>query len=58
MRDPARIPIVLEALRVAWTKYPDQRLLQLLVNATDTRPNPLFHVEDDRLLELLKQDKT
>ena len=33
MRDPARIPAILEALRVEWEKMPQQRLGQLIINA-------------------------
>jgi uncharacterized protein YihD (DUF1040 family) len=33
MRDPKRIPEVLEAVRKVWEKDPDQRLGQLLLNA-------------------------
>ena len=33
MRDPARIPRILEALRVEWERMPDMRLGQLLINA-------------------------
>ena len=52
-RDPQRIPVILEALRKAWEKEPDQRLMQLLVNALDARPNPLFVIEDKVLLTRL-----
>lgn len=42
MRDPARIPRILEALRVEWEKQPDMRLGQLLVNSLSAswRSNP------------------
>lgn len=44
-RDPSRIPVVLEALRIAWEANPDWRLGQLIVNVSDRR-DP-FHIEDD-----------
>jgi uncharacterized protein YihD (DUF1040 family) len=53
MRDPARIDIVLEALRTAWRQEPDLRLGQLLINAVRP-PSPcpeLFYAEDDKLIE-------
>jgi len=53
MRDPKRIPVVLKALQAEWEKNPDLRLMQLLVNTLDARPNPLFMVEDTVLLEKL-----
>ena len=57
MRDPKRIPVVLEAIRVEWEKNPDLRLMQLLVNTLDARPSPLFPVEDDVLLAKLQKPK-
>jgi uncharacterized protein YihD (DUF1040 family) len=57
MRDPKRIPIILDAIRVEWEKNPDLRLLQLLVNTMDSHQNPLFHVEDDLLLKRLVKNQ-
>lgn len=61
-RDPNRIEEVLEALRDAWTMYPDMRLGQLVNNApyfnedgTNTGHSiPVYLVEDDRMLEGLR----
>jgi hypothetical protein len=52
MRDPARIEVLLNALREAWLKDPDMRFGQLLVNhARLGEPCPeVFHLEDDQLL--------
>lgn len=55
MRDPARIDPMLTALRTAWRAHPDQRLAQLVLNATSTAGAPrdfggAFNCEDDRLL--------
>lgn len=55
MRDPARIPAILEALRVEWEKMPDMRLGQLLGNAMshgrsfEEIGRYLFQIEDDQL---------
>ncbi len=54
MRDPARIDRVIEALREAWGKYPDQRLGQLLNNLT-CAGEEIFHVEDDLYENRLRQ---
>lgn len=58
MRDPARIPRILEALRVEWEKSPDLRPGQLIVNATpderatwDPKDVTLFYREDEALVE-------
>lgn len=51
MRDPARIPRMLETIRKVWETHPDLRLGQLLVNAMrPSRPSPqVFYFEDDKL---------
>jgi len=57
MRDPGRIQPLLNALGEVWAKHPDQRLGQLLLNATQ-RPamglGSLFYIEDDDLLAALR----
>jgi len=55
MRDPSRIDELVELLRRAWRRVPDQRLGQLLVNvARPTRPAPeIFHLEDTQLRRAL-----
>lgn len=57
MRDPARIPRILEALRVEWEKQPDLRLGQLLLNAHsepegdhEEPARRLFYTEDERIV--------
>lgn len=54
MRDPARIPLVLEAIRAVWEEHPDWRLCQLLQNAAPHR-HDLYSLEDDDLLALLSR---
>ena len=50
MRDPRRIPGVLEKLRAAWEAAPDLRLGQLVcVLALDAGFGDAFHIEDDSL---------
>jgi uncharacterized protein YihD (DUF1040 family) len=60
MRDPKRIPAVLDALRQAWERNPDLRLGQLLVIAAHPRePCPeLFHIEDEALIHGLAAYRT
>jgi hypothetical protein len=53
MRDPNRIPNVLDTIRKVWSMYPDLRLGQLLANHVDTLDR-LYYLEDDRLIEILK----
>lgn len=55
MRNPDRIPVLLDLIRTEWEKYPDMRLMQLLVNILDARPNPLFTVEDDVIIEKIEK---
>jgi hypothetical protein len=50
MRDPARIPKVLDAIRRVWESSPDLRLGQLVCVLAHPSRDP-FGVEDDRLIE-------
>lgn len=50
MRDPERIPRILEKLRILWEKTPDVRLGQLVENAKYASRSydiDTFSVEDD-----------
>lgn len=53
MRDPNRIPEILETLRQVWSKNPDLRLGQIIVIAT--RPTEVcrevFYIEDSDLVK-------
>jgi uncharacterized protein YihD (DUF1040 family) len=49
-RDPARIAPVLDAVQDAWTKNPELRLGQLIVNAARRADTDAFQIEDDRLI--------
>lgn len=58
MRNPDRIPVILEAIQKSWEANPDLRLMQLLLNAIDFK-NPfseLYHLEDDVLMSRLQGD--
>lgn len=53
MRDPKRIPEVLEALRAYWESEPDMRLGQILGNVSShmrTTSDP-YYMEDDVFLK-------
>jgi len=59
MRDPNRIPEMMDLIGRIWMKYPDLRLGQLIANAVgDQKP---FYIEDDEMLrglnELVKENK-
>lgn len=58
MRDQKRIDEVLETLGRIWKKHPDMRMFQLLENLfgcdRDTGKCK-FHIEDDKVLERLKE---
>lgn len=60
MRDPARIPRILEAIWNVWERDPDLRLGQLIVNAIrPSRPAPqIFGFEDSKFEERLNNDRT
>lgn len=58
MRDPARIPVVLDELRKAWEREPDMRLCQLINAVVDQDPfyrDDPYYLEDDRLVERIRQ---
>lgn len=59
MRDPDRIDRILELLRAAWKRNPDQRLGQLVLNACRGEPRwpDVFNVEDDKLEAGLRRYK-
>lgn len=64
MRDPARIPRIMNKLEKLWEQYPDQRLGQLLENYIYGLGARFFLTEDDkaegqidaRLYDLLMKD--
>ena len=52
MRDPSRIPVMLEKLKIVWEHCPDLRLGQLVENAKFASPHhklDTFSAEDDAL---------
>ena len=55
MRDPNRIPEIIDELKVLWEANPDLRLGQLIINAINpgTPYSELFYIEDDKLLTSL-----
>ena len=56
MRDKNRISRILEKLEAVWSLYPDQRLMQLLLNIlSDDEVTFLFYVEDDTLENMLDE---
>ncbi len=52
MRDPKRIPEVLNELKGIWSTFPDLRLGQLLLNAA--RDPLLYYLEDAELIKVLR----
>lgn len=59
VRNPDRIPVILDELREFWNQHPDWRLGQIVANLNyeATGTNDPFYIEDDVLLELLKNKK-
>lgn len=65
MRDANRIDLILRELKSIWERYPDLRLGQIVINAVergqgehftpdDTTAMKLFYIEDEPLLEMIK----
>ena len=58
MRDPERIPLVLQEIEKVWRMHPDWRLGQLLCNLAawiDPTQIIVWDVEDDTLMAEAKQ---
>lgn len=55
MRNPKRIDKIIELLREAWHKEPDQRLGQFVSNLLGTGPQDVFFPEDEEWEKLLKE---
>lgn len=59
MRDKNRISRILEKLEAVWSLYPDERLMQLLLNILnilyDDEVAFLFYVEDDEIEQLIDE---
>ena len=53
MRDPQRIPRILDRIGVIWKAYPDLRLCQLIGNCFPAGDN--YYKEDDTLEEKLEE---
>lgn len=56
MRDPKRIKRILKRVEEIWTKNPDLRLTQLIMNALSMNSDP-YYIEDDILEEKLNDDE-
>lgn len=55
MRDPDRIPEVLEELERIWRHYPSWRLGQLITNVADWADQSVWDLEEDVLLAEIKR---
>ncbi len=56
MRDPDRMVPLLRQLLLFWKRYPDLRLMQLLLAVCAQKPEAIpFYVEDDVLKDLLQK---
>ncbi len=53
MRDSKRIHAVIEELRTFWMANPDLRFFQMILALSMGKD--LFHMEDDKVLELIKE---
>ena len=54
MRDTNRIPVLIELVMRIWSKNPDLRLTQLILNIAG-KDEDLYYLEDDKLVERLKK---
>lgn len=54
MRNPERIPKIINLLDMIWRKNPDLRLCQLIGNCFG--PQDLYHIEDKMLEKKLREN--
>ena len=61
MRDPKRIPKILNELKGIWSSFPDLRLGQLIINAAGMwnmssmdAERKLYYMEDSDIIKLLR----
>ena len=54
MRNPNRIPQILQEIQKIWEKYPDFRLGQLISNAFRDGGDNFYFIEDDHFLNQIK----
>lgn len=57
MRDPTRIPEMLNEIMEVWQKHPDMRLGQLLINCFPHywESSDIFYIEDDKFLKSIEE---
>lgn len=59
MRDPARIPELLDELKTLWERHPDWRFSQLIFNTLsgiwDGHEAPFFYMSDDDTLDIIRR---
>lgn len=53
MRDPKRIPEILNELKSVWSSFPDLRLGQLIGNVM-TDSMDFYYMEDDDLIKVIR----
>ncbi len=54
-RDPQRIDAVMTELERIWKAHPDTRLGQLILSCLDGKDELLFNMEDEELLQRLRE---
>lgn len=54
MRDPKRIPKILDELKGIWSSFPDLRLGQLIINVFDDPLYDLYYVEDEEFIKIVR----
>jgi hypothetical protein len=53
MRDPKRIPEFCNKLAEIWSKYPDFRFGQFVINILNAAPDDIWYYEDDKMIKFI-----
>lgn len=54
MRDPKRIPEFCNKLAEIWSKYPDFRFGQFMINVFSAVPGGIWYCEDDKMIKFIE----
>ena len=54
MRDPKRIPEFCNKLAEIWSKYPDFRFGQFMINVFSAVPGDIWYCEDDKMIKFIE----
>ena len=55
MRDPNRIPVIIDKLEKLWKTVPDWRFCQIISNLHGLGPQDIFHTQDEDFEKMIDE---